>query len=343
MARFRLTLILMAFAILYTGIAVPKDQAASKGGMIRGHIKDTTLLESPINGVRVVFVNADNSEFETQTDAEGAYEHTGLPAGRYLVNVYKPGYEERLGQPVSVVDGGRHYVPLTMNESKNLDVNSNRGGVLRFWVYNRAKPGNPMEGLEIKIARTVGLDPPMVTGISGVHGQYRSDKLTPGTYIITLIKDGYYTVCPMTVHADRITDARIQFPVPDRNTDADSVPHAQESDSSNAKNVIRGRVLEMVPANTVLSDVKVVIKSTNRIVFSGTSNADGEYECRGLSAGRYLISLHKDGYIEKSGIPIIVVNDGNHVVAVAEEDMFVSYAVVADGNLFELTHGMNRE
>ena len=59
----------------------------------------------------------------------------------------------------------------------------------------------------------------------------------------------------------------------------------------------------MDPSHAPLSDVKVVIESTDRIVFSDTSNADGEYECRGLSAGRYLISLHKEGYIEKKGCP----------------------------------------
>ena len=104
MARFRLTFVLMAFAILSSGIAVPEDQDTQKGGAISGHIKDTTLLESPINGVRVVFVNADGAEFETQTDANGDYEHAGLPAGRYLANLYEQAYEDRVGKPVTVID-----------------------------------------------------------------------------------------------------------------------------------------------------------------------------------------------------------------------------------------------
>ena len=319
-----------------------QEQNDSKGGTILGYIKDTTLLELPLSRVQVVFVNADGAEFETQTNEEGEYKRAGLPAGRYVVNIYKKGYEDRLGKPVTVIDDGRHLVPLTMNKSKISSDHDNRGGVLRFLAHNRTKLGGPMEGLEIKITGTVGLDPPVVTGISGVHGQYRSDKLSPGTYIVTLVKNDYSVVCPMTVHADKITDARIQFPIPDRNKGA-NVPPAQESDWSNSKNVIRGRILEMIPSNTVLSDVKVVVENTNRIVFSDTSNANGEYECGGLSPGRYLINLHKEGYIEKKGIPIIVMNNGNHIVAVIEEDMFASYAVVVNDGLLELTHGMRKQ
>ncbi|MCY3740650.1 MAG: carboxypeptidase-like regulatory domain-containing protein [Candidatus Poribacteria bacterium] len=342
MAHFRLAFVLMAFAILYTGIAVPEDQDTSKGGTIIGDIQDTTLRENYLGGVRVVCVNADGAEFETHSDKDGHFERAGLPAGQYVVNIYKPGYEDRVGKPVSVIDDGRHYVPLTMNISKNPNGNSNGGGVLRFWAYNRTKSGGPMEGLEIIITGTVGVDSPVVTGISGAHGLFQSDKLSPGTYIVTLIKNDYSLVCPMTVQAGRITDARIFLPIPDKNTDA-NVPQAQESEWADAKNVIHGRIFEMVPSYTLLSNVKVVIEDANRIVFSDTSNADGEYECRGLSAGRYLISLHKDGYIEKEGMPLIVTNNGNHALGVTEEGMFVSYAVVADGSTFKLTHGMRKK
>ncbi len=342
MAYFRLTFVLMAFAILYSGIAVPEDQDTPKGGTIIGDIQDTTLRENYLSGVRVVFVSTDGAEFETQSDKNGHFERAGLPAGQYVVNIYKLGYQDRLGKPVSVIDDGRHYVPLTMNISKNPDDNSNGGGVLRFWAYKRTKSGGPMEGLEIIITGTVGVDPPVVTGISGAHGLFQSDKLSPGAYIVTLIKNDYSLVCPMTVQADRITDARIFLPIPDKNTDA-NVPQAQESEWANAKNVIHGRVLVMDPSHALLSDVKVVIEDANRIVFSDTTNADGEYEYRGLSAGRYFINLHKDGYIEKKGIPLIVTNNGNHALGVTEEGMFVSYAVVADGSLFKLTHGMRKQ
>ena len=342
MTHFRLSLVLMVFVILFSGIAVPEDQDTSKGGTIIGDIQDTTLLENYLSEVRVIFVKADGQEFETQSDKNGHFERSGLPAGRYTVNLYKSGYQNRLGKPVSVIDDGRHYVPLTMNISKKPDDDSNRGGVLRFRAHNRTKPGGPMEGLEIIITGAVGIDPPVVTGITGVHGQYLSDKLSPGNYIVTLIKNDYHAVCPMTVHPDKITNAGISLSISDKNTDA-NVPLAPESDWSNAKNVIHGRILAMDPSHAPLSDVKVVIEGASRIVFSDTTNADGEYEYRGLSPGRYLISLHKEGYIEKKGMPLIITNNGNHGLWVTEEGMFVSYAVVADGSLFKLTHGMRKQ
>lgn len=342
MTHFRLAFVLMAFAILFTGLAVPEDQDTPKGGTIIGDIQDTTLLENYLSGVRVVFVSTDGAEFETRSDEKGHFERAGLPAGQYVVNIYKPGYQDRLGKPVSVIDDGRHYVPLTMNISKNPDDDSNQGGVLRFWAYNRAKPGGPMEGLEIIVTGTAGPDPSRIIGISGAQGLFQSDKLSPGTYIVTLIKNDYSLVCPMTVQADRITDARVFLPIPEENTDA-NVPSAQESEWSNVKNVIHGRVLLMDPSHALLSDVKVVIEDANRIVFRDTTNTDGEYEYRGLSAGRYLISLHKDGYIAKEGMPLIVTNNGNHALGVTEEGMFVSYAVFADGSVFKLTHGMRKK
>ena len=82
-----------------------------------------------MSAVRVVFVSTEGAEFETQSDKDGHFEHSGLPAGQYVVNIYKRGYEDRLGKPVSVIDDGRHYVPLTMNQLKNPDDDSNRDGV----------------------------------------------------------------------------------------------------------------------------------------------------------------------------------------------------------------------
>ena len=163
-----------------------------------------------------------------------------------LVNLYKPKYQDRLGKPVSVIDEGRHYVPLTMNISKNPgdDDTAIEAVSSGSRAHNRTKTGGPIEGLEIIITGTIGIDPPVMTGITGVHGQYRSDKLSPGTYIVTLIKNDYHVVCPMTVHPDKITNAGISISIPDKNTDA-NVPPAPESDWSNAKNVIHGRIHEM--------------------------------------------------------------------------------------------------
>ena len=83
-------------------------------GTIRGHISDTSPEQLPIEGVRVVIVGADGSEFETTSDNNGEYKKAGMPPRRYLLSVYKDGYGDRTGRPVTVVAGGEHYIPIKM-------------------------------------------------------------------------------------------------------------------------------------------------------------------------------------------------------------------------------------
>ena len=83
-------------------------------GTIRGNISDTSPAQLPIEGVRIVIVGADASEFETTSDDNGEYKKAGMPPGRYLLSVYKDGYGDRTGRPVTVVAGGEHYIPIKM-------------------------------------------------------------------------------------------------------------------------------------------------------------------------------------------------------------------------------------
>ena len=36
----------------------------------------------------------------------------GLAPGRYLLSIYKEGYEDRTGKPITVMAGGEHYMSL---------------------------------------------------------------------------------------------------------------------------------------------------------------------------------------------------------------------------------------
>lgn len=86
---------------------------------VRGKIADTTKTENPIEGVFVKIVNAANEEFTT-TDTNGSYENTGIPAGGHLINIHKEGSDDRLGEPVTVVNGGDHTVPLKMTRPNSI-------------------------------------------------------------------------------------------------------------------------------------------------------------------------------------------------------------------------------
>ena len=115
MARLSLALMFVLCTIVFT-----RGVFAQQGGIVRGQITETTEVQLPIEGVEVVIVAQDGTEHRAITDANGDYEHTSIPAGRYLISIYKDGYGDRLGKPVTVVDGGDHYVPLKMTKKSTI-------------------------------------------------------------------------------------------------------------------------------------------------------------------------------------------------------------------------------
>ena len=114
MRRLRYVLIGVACVGISLGVVLAQQDALS-GGTLRGQITDLTPAQNPIEGVEVKIVAQDSGqEFITKTEADGNYKHAGLPAGRYLIRISKDGYNERTGKPVTIVDGGEHFIPLKM-------------------------------------------------------------------------------------------------------------------------------------------------------------------------------------------------------------------------------------
>ena len=87
----------------------------TKTGAVRGNVVDTSTAQLPIEGVRVVLVAASGLETEGETVSNGEFKIVGLAPGRYLLSCYKKRYGDRVGQPVTVVAGGEHYVPIKMS------------------------------------------------------------------------------------------------------------------------------------------------------------------------------------------------------------------------------------
>ena len=121
MRRLQYVVIAIACVSMAFGIVFAQDDVL-KGGTVRGLITDLTPVQNPIEGVEVKIV-AQNSgkEFITKTDVDGNYEHTGLPPGRYLIGISKEGYNERTGKPVTIVNGGDHFIPLKMTQKGKIE------------------------------------------------------------------------------------------------------------------------------------------------------------------------------------------------------------------------------
>ena len=122
--------------LLYTLLAIPMAAFAQvpTTGTIRGNIVDTTEAQLPIEGVLVVMVNVANGfEYETVTDSNGEYAKHGMPPSRYLLSIYKAGYGDRVGKPVTVVAGGDHYVSLKMTQKDLIGLVQRKLGFL-LWL-----------------------------------------------------------------------------------------------------------------------------------------------------------------------------------------------------------------
>ena len=119
MARLSFVLMLMACAGMSISSVFAQDDGVN-GGTVEGKITDTSNQQNPIKGVQVKIVGTDGTEYKATTDENGDYERMGIPAGRYLISIHKEGYGDRIGKPVTVVNGGKHFVPLKMTQKSNI-------------------------------------------------------------------------------------------------------------------------------------------------------------------------------------------------------------------------------
>ncbi|MCY4400962.1 MAG: carboxypeptidase-like regulatory domain-containing protein [Candidatus Poribacteria bacterium] len=91
------------------------------GATIRGEIIDTTPEQNPIEGVTVKIVSSsDGREYTVTTNKDGAYEKTGLPAGRYTISFSKAGYGDRIGRSKVVAAGGEIFDRVKMRKKDNI-------------------------------------------------------------------------------------------------------------------------------------------------------------------------------------------------------------------------------
>ncbi len=83
-----------------------------------------------------------------------------------------------------------------------------------------------------------------------------------------------------------------------------SVVHAQGA-------IIKGEVIEATPEQRPIVGVTVkIVNVATAEEFTVTTNKDGFYEKKGLPAGRYIISVSKNGYGDRIGRPKVVAAGG---------------------------------
>ena len=116
-----LLVVCISFSICI-GIVYGQDAFIDAGGAtIKGEVIDTSPEQKPIEGVTVKIVNAATEEvFTLTTDKDGFYEKKGLPAGRYIINISKNGYGDRVGKSKVVAAGGEIFDRIKMRKMDNI-------------------------------------------------------------------------------------------------------------------------------------------------------------------------------------------------------------------------------
>ncbi len=140
----RLSLIFMLVACMFmsVGIVMAQEEATEEvevnepsvgaedasdaetfgaGGTIKGEVVDTSADLNPIEGVTVTIVRGiDEQAFTATTDKDGAYEKTGLEAGRYTISYEKEGYGKRVGKSKVLAAGGEIFDRTKMRKKDNI-------------------------------------------------------------------------------------------------------------------------------------------------------------------------------------------------------------------------------
>ncbi|MCZ6680358.1 MAG: carboxypeptidase-like regulatory domain-containing protein [Candidatus Poribacteria bacterium] len=104
--------------------------------------------------------------------------------------------------------------------------------------------------------------------------------------------------------------------------------YGASASAQDATGTLHGNIVDTTPQQTPISDVRVVIVSTDGREYETTTDSSGEYET-GLPPGRYLISIYKDGYGAREGKPVTIVVGGDHYVPMKMTKVrgFINFAV----------------
>ena len=114
MIRRSLLIMLMITGIcIFDFVSFAQDNSA-KGATISGEVTEIDVDRTPIKGAEIKLVSSDGMEYIKKSDTNGKYEFTGIPQGRYTINVTKTGYQDRIGTPFVISEGGESYHSFKM-------------------------------------------------------------------------------------------------------------------------------------------------------------------------------------------------------------------------------------
>ena len=191
MTRLSLILLIVVCICIPVSIVIAQEDAVG-GATIKGKVIDVSPQQNPIAGVTVTIVNsATGKEYTVKTDKDGAYEKKGLPAGRYMIGVSKPGYGERVGRPKVVAAGGEVFDKIKMRKKGIAAVDAAQedvvgGATIKGEVIDVSPQQRPIAGVTVKIVNSAtGKEHTVKTDKDGA---YEKKGLPAGRYMISVSK-----------------------------------------------------------------------------------------------------------------------------------------------------------
>jgi len=243
------TLIVLAVAGLCAVAATAGQQArdtasrAAGSAIISGMVFVDDESRQPARRVRVTLTDITRTATgqTTTTDDSGTFSFRGLPAGRFELQAFKPGY---LRGSFGATRPNRAGTPVVVSEGQtvaNLAIPIVRGSVITGTV--RDVRGQPLAGLDVRVLRlgynavtgerTLGAASTGSTLVTDDRGEYRAYGLPPGGYLVLVPASpgqsggrGVDPIRPLTSDEVRqaIQRARAGGPGPPQSTSVSSAP-----------------------------------------------------------------------------------------------------------------------
>lgn len=153
---------------------------SSKNGSVSGKISDENGVF--LNEATVTAVNTNGNEYSTITDLEGSFSISSMDLGSYTINALKTGYTTEAGTEVEIDEG-------SLNQS-NINVTDliPNNAIIQGKVTN-SEDGSGVKDVRVSATGSRGSG----FGLTNSSGDYTLQNLIPGTYDLTVTKEGFKT------------------------------------------------------------------------------------------------------------------------------------------------------
>lgn len=244
---------------------------ASIAGTVRNQ------FEQAIAGATIRAFNSEGEAVgDVTSESSGSY-LLGLDSGSYTIEVTRPGHVTASGS--TTLEPGQNLTSVNYVLDQNFArINGNV----------EDPDGNELENAFVNINRTGGSSG-SASSSTNADGIFSFNRLTTGTYSITISKTGYNTV--------NITDFSIE--------DGDQLNETYVMQPRNGS--IQGTVRSM--DGSLLSNASITATSSQNQLSSATTNSNGEFTFGTLSPDEYTLVANRTGFAQSDQVTVVLTPD----------------------------------